>query len=148
MATVSEVVEAVVGVIVAALPEIDEWDTAQYLPAVETQQIALIATALGHTDEGYVYSAGWMQVTHRLRLELWTKLDQGDIETGIQRARDAGYRAMKALVAADVGGGYTLAAAGTGVAMTYQVEPQIHTVGDIPFLRGVLMVPVWQKETV
>lgn len=145
MATATTVAEAVVAVIDAALSEVDAASTADYLPAVESQKVALIATALGHADEGHVYSAGWMHVIHRLRLEFWTKVDQGDVATCVTRARDAGYRAMRALVAGDVTSGYTLASQNT---MTYAVDPQVVVVGDIPYFRGVLTVAVMQKETV
>jgi hypothetical protein len=150
MSEVSAQVAAIVSTIEAGLPEVDSASTAGYLPAVDTQNVALIATALGHADDGYYYSAGWMHVVHRVRLEFWVKFDVGDAATCIALTRNIGYRAMRALVAADVTGGYTLAASGDGAVMTGSVDPTPLDPGNsgIPFLRYTLTVPVMQKETV
>jgi hypothetical protein len=148
MSDTSAVVADMVDVLRAALPEVDSWDVAGYTPAITTQGVALIATALGHSDSGYMYSAGWMQVVHRMRFEFWVRYDTGNPGPCITTARDLGYRAMRALVAADVTGGYTLMAADSGEAMGASVDPTPLVVGELPFLRCVLTVPVWQKETV
>lgn len=150
MSDVSTQVDALVATLQAALPEIDSASSAGYLPAIDTQRVALIATALGHTDDGYIYSMGWMHAVHRVRLEFWVKFDVGDTATGIALVRDIGYRAMRALVAQDGAGGYTLYAAEGGTAMTGAVDPTPLDPGNsgIPFLRYTLTVAVMQKEVV
>lgn len=150
MSDVSAQVAALVATLEAGLSDIDYASTAGYLPAVDTQSVALIATALGHADEGYYYSQGWMHVVHRVRLEFWVKFDVGNTATCIELARNIGYRAMRILVAADVTGGYTLVANGEGTAMTGAVDPTPLDPGNsgIPFLRYTLTVPVMQKESV
>ncbi|MBK9462261.1 MAG: hypothetical protein IPN94_23280 [Sphingobacteriales bacterium] len=150
MSDVSTQVAALVATLQAALPEIDSASTAGYLPAIDTQSVALIATALGHTDDGYIYSMGWMHAVHRVRLEFWVKFDVGDTATGIALVRDIGYRAMRALVAQDGAGGYTLYATEGGAAMTGAVDPTPLDPGNsgIPFLRYTLTVAVMQKEVV
>ena len=50
MSDVSAIVAALVETLQAALPEVDSASTAGYLPAIDTQSAALIATALGHTE--------------------------------------------------------------------------------------------------
>lgn len=150
MSEVGAQVEALVATIAAALPEVDSASTAGYLPAIETQRVALIATAFGHADEGYVYSMGWLHVVHRPRLEFWVKFDVGDAETCIALARNIGYRAMRAVVAGDGSGGYTLFTTGEGAGMTGAVDPTPLDPGNsgIPYLRYTLTVPVMQKEVV
>jgi hypothetical protein len=70
--------------------------------------------------------------------------------TGIALVRDIGYRAMRALVAQDGAGGYTLYATEGGAAMTGAVDPTPLDPGNsgIPFLRYTLTVAVMQKEVV
>jgi hypothetical protein len=150
MSDVDTQVAALVATLEAGLPEVDSASTAGYLPAVDTQSIALIATALGHADEAYYTSAGWMQVVHRVRLEFWVKFDVGNAEACITLARNIGYQAMRVLVAADVTGGYMLHAPAHGTGMTGNVDPTPLDPGNsgIPFLRYTLTVPVMQKETV
>lgn len=150
MSDVSAQVAALVATLEAGLSDIDYASTAGYLPAIDTQGVALIATALGHADDGFYYSAGWLHVVHRVRLEFWVKFDVGNASACIALARDIGYRAMRVLVAADVTGGYTLVASGEGAAMTGNVDPTPLDPGNsgIPFIRYTLTVPVMQKETV
>lgn len=150
MSNVSDVVGALVDALQAALPEVDTASVAGYLPAIDTQSVALIATALGHTDDGYIYSMGWLHAVHRVRLEFWIKFDVGDAATCISLARDIGYRAMRALVAGDGAAGYTLYAADGGASMTGAVDPTPLDPGNsgIPYLRYTLTVAVMQKEIV
>lgn len=150
MSDVSAIVAALVETLQAALPEVDSASTAGYLPAIDTQSAALIATALGHTDDGYIYSMGWLHGVHHVRLEFWVKFDVGNAGPCIALARDIGYRAMRALVAQDGAAGYTLYAAGGGAAMTGAVDATPLDPGNsgIPFLRYTLTVAVMQKEVV
>lgn len=148
MSSVTQLTQSLIDVLTAALSEIDAADAAGYEPAIESQSIALIGTALGHSDEGHVYSMGWVQTVHHIRLELWTKFDQGDAAACITRARDVGHRAIKALVAADGTGAYNLMAAGTGVAIMAATDSQMLVVNSAPYIRTVLTIPCWQKETV
>lgn len=149
MSDTSAVVAAMVDVLRTALPEVDAWDTAGYLPAITTQRVALVATALGHSDAGYLTSAGWMRVVHRPRFEFWVRVDMGDAAGCVTTARDIGYRAMRALVAAD-GAGYTLLGGEGAETFTAAVdELPLGKVGtEIPFFRCTLTASVWQKEAV
>ena len=143
MATVSHLTDAVLSAIRAALPEVDSWSAAGYEPAIGTQGVALIGTALGHQDDvRFLTVEGGFEGVHRLRLQLWTKLVRGDEGTGIATARDAGYRALAAVVRAD-GDGYELL---PDEPLTARTDETILVVGDLPYVRTVLTIPVWQAE--
>ena len=150
MSDVNTIVQALVTTLQAALPEVDAASVAGYLPAIDTQSVALIATALGHSDDAYIYGYGYMHAVHRVRLEFWTKFDVGAQETCIALTRAIGYRAMRALVAGDLVGGYTLQAGEGAAVMTGAVDPTPLDPGNsgIPFLRYTLTVSVMQKEVV
>jgi len=150
MSDVTVQVEALVATLQAALPEVDAASVSGYLPAIDTEHVALIGTALGHTDDAYIYGSGYMHVVHRVPLEFWVKFDVGDQAAGIALARNIGYRAMRALVAGDGVNGYTLQAAGDGAVMTGAVDPTPLDPGSsgIPFLRYKLTVGIMQKEVV
>lgn len=147
MASVTEVAEAVLAVLAAGIPDIDYSSSTTYLPALQSSKIALMGTPRGHSDEGYFYSAGWMQAVHRLRFEFWVKLVQGQEDIYQARARDIGYEAMRILVAHH-GEGYVLQSVGGNVTMSSAVEERATVAGGLPYLVVVLTVPVMQKEAV
>ena len=143
MATVSQLCAAVLAAIRAALPEVDSWSAAGYEPAITTQGVALIGTALGHQDDVRLNTLnGGIEATHRLRVQLWTRIVRGDEAAGIGTARDVGYRALRAVALAD-GDDYELA---PDEDMTARTDDTILVVGELPFVRTVLTIPVWQAE--
>lgn len=151
MSEVTAQVAALVDTLATALPEIGAASTAGYGPLVDCDGVALVATALGHQDEGYNYSAGWMHVIHRVPLEFWLRFDVGDPEPGIVMIRNIGYRAMRALVAHDGTGGYALATGGASPVFSGAVDSTPVTVApdtETPWLRYRLSVAVFQKEAV
>ena len=143
MATVTELAAAVAAVIQAAMPEVDAYNLSSFEPAVTTQNVALIGSPLGQRDEAIALSvAGGSETEHRIRLQLWTKVVRGDEATGITTARNAGYRALRAVLVAD-GSTYDLA---PGETLTAAVDEQVLVVGEIPFIRTTLTFPLWQAE--
>lgn len=146
MATASDVAAALVAVLRTDLAEVDQSSTSGFLPLVPSSSVALVATALGHQDIGYVYSAGWMHVVHRFRMRFFVKHVNGQESTTVQRARDVGYRAMRALVAHD-GTGYTLSA-GDNDSMVSEILPEMVEVGGQPYVLVTLTVACYQKENV
>lgn len=143
MATVSQLTDAVLAAIRAALPEVDAWSAAGYEPAIGTQGVAMIGTALGHQDDVRLNTLeGGIEATHRLRVQLWTKLVRGDEAAGIATARDAGYRALLAVTMAD-GDGYELT---PDEDLTARTDETILVVGELPFVRTILTIPCWQAE--
>ena len=132
------------------MPGIGGLELCRHLRQLGKKTPFLLLSALGHTDDGFIYSMGWMHAVHRVRLEFWVKFDVGNVATGIALVRDIGYRAMRALVAQDGAGGYTLYAAEGGAAMTGAVDATPLDPGNsgIPFLRYTLTVAVMQKEVV
>jgi hypothetical protein len=148
MASVTSIAQAVLDVLKTDLPDVDQASLTSFMPAIRTARIAIMGVSQGHADEGYVYGPGYMHAVHRLRFLVWIKLVQGKEEEYHRRARDIGYEAMRVLVAHNAEGGYLLADAGSGVAMTYNVEPSLIQEGGQPYLVGTLTVSVAQKETV
>lgn len=143
MATVTQLTDAVLAAIRAAMPEVDSWSAAGYEPAIGTQSVALIGTALGHQDDVRLNTLdGGTEAVHRLRVQLWTRIVRGEEAAGIATARDVGYRALLAVARAD-GGGYELT---PDEDMTARTDDTILVVGELPFVRTVLTIPVWQAE--
>jgi hypothetical protein len=147
MASVTEIAEAVLAVLDAGLEDVDFVSSTTYMPALQTANIALMGTPRGHSDEGYFYSAGWLQATHRLRFEFWVKLVQGQEALYQARARDIGYEAMRVLVAHH-GEGYVLQSAQGGIVLASSVEERAVVAGGLPYLVVSLIVPIMQKEAV
>lgn len=143
MSTTTSIAQAIVDAIRAAVGEVDAWDVAGFEPAVHTRSVALVGTALGQVDEVRALSVGGAhEVTHELRFHLWTKVVRGDESRGVRVARDVSYAALRAVVQAD-GDGYMLM---PGQALTARTDENVLVVGEIPYIRTILTIPVWQEE--
>lgn len=147
MATVDSIATALVAALTAEIAEIDESSILSHVPAITTQSIALIVTPLGHGDEAFIYSYGWVHSVHNLRVQFWVRYVPGNEAASVPLARNICHRAIMALVEHD-GTGYTLAAAGDAQAMTGQVSDVLHDAGGNLYFRATLNVPCMQKESV
>ena len=145
MATVSEVTQALMDVLTAALPEIDASDLNSYLPAATTRSVALIGVPTGNVSTLQFTALGTgYEAAHRIRLQLWVSFNETDAEC-LERARDIGYRAMSALIAAD-GTGYELDVDGPDAPLSSEVGAEVLSVAEIPYLLVTVTANVWHAH--
>lgn len=94
--------------IVGALTDIDQVDTDSYLPPVLTRTAALVIPPFGQQTRIDILTTGGSRFepvqqsgteSHRIRLEIWVKLDTGKLPATIKRARELPTLAIKAILA-------------------------------------------------
>lgn len=147
MQTVTALAQAMADVLEAALPEIDAVALNNYLPAVDSTRVALVGAPTGSrgTLRPLTLDGAQWEAEHRVRLQLWVKVEQGDADASMALARDVGARALLALAAGD-GGGYSLAM--EDVPLESDVAPDLLVVGDVPYVLVNLTATVWETGEV
>lgn len=132
------VVAAMLTIVNTALSEVDSVSQSEFMPAVTTANIALLAVPFSYQVNGSWETLGAnMRLVHRVQLEFWVKHVQGQAATTSTRAFDIGTKAMRALIDAD-GSGYDL----DYEPMEYTVDANPITVNNLPWIVGTLVVGV------
>lgn len=95
---ITQIANAITAVLTAAMPEIDASSVDDFLPAVATEDTALILPVFGQRSEFGTYnlSAGTNYQAHRLRVELWVK-HLGNVADTTGRTRERISQAVRAL---------------------------------------------------
>ncbi len=146
MQTVTTLAQAMADAIADAVPDIDAVDLNSYLPAVETRRAALVGVPTGSsTTLTPLTLGGEWEALHRVRLQLWVKVDTGAADDSMERARNIGHLALIALARAD-GDGYALAPEGTP--LLSEVGPDILSVAEVPYVLVTLTVTVWETDVI
>ena len=135
----TNVVSAMLTVINTAMSEVDSVSQSEFMPAVTTANIAVLAVPFSYQVNGaWETLGGTMRLVHRVQFEFWVKHVQGQASTTSTRAFDAGTKAMRALIDADGTGGYDL----DYEPMEYTVDANPVTVNNLPWIVGSLVVGV------
>jgi hypothetical protein len=82
------------------LPGVDQADLDSYLPPIATASIALVIPPFRTQIrvEPWGAARGHLQQSYRVPCEFWVKLDTGNLDQCLQRARDIGLYAAQALM--------------------------------------------------
>lgn len=145
MTTPTAIAQTVLDTLKANIADIDFTSLASYLPAIQSNKIAVIGVAVGHQDEMSVLAFGIAQMVHTLRYLVWTKVTQGQDAVSQKRARDFGYNAMQVLIANDEAGYSLNWTEGAAPAITYTVDPVLVSEAGQAYIAGVLTVAVVQQ---
>lgn len=149
MTTPTDILANVIATLKANLPILDAISTVSYLPMVSATKVGLVGVATGGETEVVHVTFSGTEYRHRLRLQLWIKLVQGQEVTANTIARDIGYQCMQVLIANDTTGGYELPPSeGNDAVMSYDVDRQVYSEGGQGYMLGTLTVSVWQYEGV
>ena len=149
MTDITNIVEAIATVLTAAIPAIDANSKDDFLPAVDTDDTALVLPVFGQESEYGTYNltdtANYQ--SHRLRAELWVK-HLGDVGDTTTRTRERIAQAVKALRDSDdlgLGAGVTVATF-DGRTFDVRIEASVAAdpvdIGGVPFIVITLIVPV------
>lgn len=149
MAQVNDIAEALRDVCADNISDIDRSSKDDYLPAVDTQKIALLAVPFRQLDtyEWADLSGTKLLCRHTIMLEFWIRLpnDAAGIAVAMQRGRDIGLQA--ALVIADNDGtGYQLEP--DAPLMQSEVDDAALNLNGPVFVRARLGVRVRQEVSV
>lgn len=148
MTTPTDILDGIVATLTSSVDMLDCASIDNYLPAIRSDKVGLIAVGTGHETEITAATMTLVQYAHRMRLQLWVKLVQGGEAAANDTARDIGYLCMRSLIEHD-GDGYALALEdGRGAIMSYEVDQQVVSAGGQAYIIGTLTVPVWQIEEV
>jgi hypothetical protein len=121
-----------------ALTEVDMVSQAEFMPAVTTTSVALLAVPFSYQVIGtWETLDGDMRLVHRIQFEFWIKHVQGKSATTAQYAYDLGTKAMRALKDSD-GTGYSL----DYEPIEYTVDANPVTVNNMPWIVGTLAVGI------
>lgn len=95
---ITQIADTIKTVLTAAMPEIDASSVYEFLPAVATEDTALIVPVFGQQSEFGTYNlnAGANYQSHRLRIELWVK-HLGSVPDTTARTRERISQAVRAL---------------------------------------------------
>lgn len=110
MATVTSIATALKTQL-TTLSYVDQSSITQFLPAIETQKVALIIPPYGQRDAGTYLTMTKMEMIHRIRCEFWVRLipdSDGSAGTVFGYAREIPVDAMQVLMNND-GTNYDLA---------------------------------------
>lgn len=147
MRTITAQATAMATAIRDACPEVDAVDLNSFLPLVDSRRVALVGTPTGGGSTlrpTNLQGTEW-EAVHRVRLQLWVKVDTGAPAADVERAREVGHRALMALAAAD-GTGYSLQFDGTP--LVAEAGPDVLEVAGVPYLLVTLTVTVWEAGAV
>jgi hypothetical protein len=138
------------------LTDVDQAEIDSYLPPVKTQRIALVIPPFEQqTRVDVVTSAGsrFTQGTrlemcsHRLRCELWVKVDAANLAQTMRRASDIPLEAIRLLLSAQELGGSTSRVGNFGQgdnrwSITSETIDRPVEISGVPYIVVVVNVPV------
>lgn len=144
MATVTDIANAIATVL-DSLSWVDAASASEYLPSAATSTCCAFVTPYGQETRVLDSNLGDGTITlvHVLTVEFWVQHRQGSASTTMQIARDAGTKAIAALMDND-GAGYTIAR-NMEFDERIDVAPVSHI--NVPWLVSVLRVPVENEVT-
>lgn len=145
MSTVSEIATALAAAIATAVSDVDVSGLDGYEPPITTAKTALICPGFGlRGSVDYIDLQGSVaRQTTRVPLELWTKIDTGNLESCFTRARNVCQAAAHAVMAGPTLGGIVR---GLSDPIEYTVMDEPWAVGGAAYVRAILYVPV-EDET-
>lgn len=146
--------------LLGTLTSVDQVAVDNYLPPIETQFAAVVIPPFGQqtrvdvlTTAGSKFVPGSQQTieSHRIRCELWVKIDTGKLAATIQRARALPSEAISVLLAnptlnntvekvGNYSGGSTRGTTGTAIETETFDRPV--QVGGVPYIVIAIIVPV------
>lgn len=139
MATVTSITTAIATVL-NALDWVDKVSADEFVPSVVTTTCSAFIVPFGQKTRVLpdVLDGNVITLTHWLTVEFWVQHKQGAAATTMQVARDAGAKAIAALIDND-GSGYDLA---RDYGFEEQIDPAPVTHMGVPWVIVSLRVPV------
>lgn len=152
MTEVTDVATELVSIL-SALADVDQTSLDNYVPAVETQKVALLVVpfqqsgAMAYAGVGknsYVHA-------HRIPCEFWVKVNTGNVAAAVQRGRDICLQALRLIAANPTLNGSVMQVGSSllgdqGMLGQYTINPRYEERGQIPYITATLFVPVEIRE--
>ena len=144
MTTVTSITTAVVSVL-SALSWVDVASADEFLPSAASATCAAFVVPFGQETRTNpdVLDPNVIMLVHTLTVEFWIQHRNGAAATTMQMARDAGAKAIAALLASD-GTGYSIARDYT---FEERIDPAPTTHMGVPWVIVSLRVPVENEVT-
>lgn len=147
MSTVSQICEAL-RVRLSTLPGVDQSTIDEYLPPVKTEMIALVIPPLDQKSQTWWVSARRTPLfqSYKIRCEFWIKLDTANLSLTLQRAREIGRLAIRALIAEPTLSGAVQLVGVYGRDAKPLIETEVAdrpiTIAGVPYMVATIVVPV------
>lgn len=132
----------------SALPDVDQASLDTYLPPIETESIALVLPPF-RTEirvEPWGAARGTLQMSYRIPCEFWVKIDTGQLDKTLQRARDIGWYAAKLVMADPDLRGKVQRTGNFGgdsrPGVTVEVTDRPVQIAGVPYIVVTVLVPV------
>ena len=142
MTTLTAIANAIRDILID-LEDIDLATLDGYLPAVETQKVALLIPPMGLRGSVGAPVGHKTRLVHRIPLEFWVRVDNGDLAACLRRAREVCLNAAAELQAnLTLSGTVTHLGDGDTPPFEWSVDDEMINTGKATFVRANLAVTV------